>query len=302
MTSHQDIITFSGEIVDIIIDYLHDDFDTLKSCSLVCHAWLPASRFHLFDVVTCLRGQDATLKHFLAWAMSSPDATPYIRTVIIQPVSEKHTRQDDAPMWLAPLQPIGLMVEDIGMLARSLNNLQHIVLRSVFLSASSSFALSSLSISSNRPSLSALSILHCSTVDYNFTPVYLLLSFFSEINTLEVVELKCNWDPSDMSIPTFASLASSLRVRELLLSTYTGRTGGAEPSQCFLRLFYHSRPTWYLSSLSLCLMDLTYQRLLDGIFPLCNGTLRELTIDITPTILIRRINRPGEFSEPLHSI
>ena len=31
-----------------IIDYLHDNNDTLKTCSLVCRAWLLPSRYHLF--------------------------------------------------------------------------------------------------------------------------------------------------------------------------------------------------------------------------------------------------------------
>lgn len=37
-----------AEIRDIIIDYLRDDHRSLKACSLVCHAWLDSSRYHLF--------------------------------------------------------------------------------------------------------------------------------------------------------------------------------------------------------------------------------------------------------------
>ncbi|PPR04407.1 hypothetical protein CVT26_004232 [Gymnopilus dilepis] len=40
------------ELVDHIIDHLHDDPSTLKSCARVCRAWLPASRFHLFAKVS----------------------------------------------------------------------------------------------------------------------------------------------------------------------------------------------------------------------------------------------------------
>lgn len=39
---------FPAELQDMIIDHLHDDKETLASCSLVCKSWLPASRFHLF--------------------------------------------------------------------------------------------------------------------------------------------------------------------------------------------------------------------------------------------------------------
>jgi hypothetical protein len=34
--------------IEEIIDHLHDDNDALKICSLVCRAWLPPSRYHLF--------------------------------------------------------------------------------------------------------------------------------------------------------------------------------------------------------------------------------------------------------------
>ncbi|PCH36380.1 hypothetical protein WOLCODRAFT_166882 [Wolfiporia cocos MD-104 SS10] len=46
------------EITDFIIDFLHDDTRTLKACSLVCHSWLPATRYHLFDSVRIRSTED----------------------------------------------------------------------------------------------------------------------------------------------------------------------------------------------------------------------------------------------------
>lgn len=43
---------FIPEIVDMIIDHLHDDKASLLTCSTVCRTWLPACRFHLFHTVT----------------------------------------------------------------------------------------------------------------------------------------------------------------------------------------------------------------------------------------------------------
>jgi hypothetical protein len=40
------------ELVDRIIDHLHDEFDALKTCGQVCQFWIPASRYHLFHSVT----------------------------------------------------------------------------------------------------------------------------------------------------------------------------------------------------------------------------------------------------------
>jgi hypothetical protein len=36
------------ELIEHIIDYLHDSPEDLRSCALVCKAWLAPSRFHLF--------------------------------------------------------------------------------------------------------------------------------------------------------------------------------------------------------------------------------------------------------------
>ncbi|KAK0447813.1 uncharacterized protein EV420DRAFT_1246316, partial [Desarmillaria tabescens] len=39
------------ELCDRIIDFLHRDHKALEACSLVCRAWIPASRFHLFECI-----------------------------------------------------------------------------------------------------------------------------------------------------------------------------------------------------------------------------------------------------------
>lgn len=41
----------SPELLDTVIDFLHDDVDTLKHCGLVCRQWYPSSRYHLFRSV-----------------------------------------------------------------------------------------------------------------------------------------------------------------------------------------------------------------------------------------------------------
>ncbi|KII91343.1 hypothetical protein PLICRDRAFT_51514 [Plicaturopsis crispa FD-325 SS-3] len=41
-----------SEIIDEIIDYLHDDVDALRACALTCRVMLPASRYHLFSSIT----------------------------------------------------------------------------------------------------------------------------------------------------------------------------------------------------------------------------------------------------------
>ena len=42
-------LLLSPELIDIIVDYAHDDFDTLLNYSLASRLFLPSSRFHLFE-------------------------------------------------------------------------------------------------------------------------------------------------------------------------------------------------------------------------------------------------------------
>jgi len=38
-----------NEIQDRILDFLYDPKSALETCALVCRAWVPASRYHLFS-------------------------------------------------------------------------------------------------------------------------------------------------------------------------------------------------------------------------------------------------------------
>ncbi|PIL34448.1 hypothetical protein GSI_03224 [Ganoderma sinense ZZ0214-1] len=40
------------ELTDMIIDFLHDDVQSLLACAVVSHSWLPSSRLHLFRSCT----------------------------------------------------------------------------------------------------------------------------------------------------------------------------------------------------------------------------------------------------------
>jgi hypothetical protein len=66
------------ELVDMIIDHLHNNRKALSTCSLVCGAWLSSSRFHKFEKIILhlkpTRGFDPT--HFST-------AVPYIQRLHI---------------------------------------------------------------------------------------------------------------------------------------------------------------------------------------------------------------------------
>lgn len=45
------------ELIDVIVDYAHNDFDTLLSCSLASRHFVPSSRYHLFERMRLLSSQ-----------------------------------------------------------------------------------------------------------------------------------------------------------------------------------------------------------------------------------------------------
>ncbi|KAF8489848.1 hypothetical protein JB92DRAFT_3246767, partial [Gautieria morchelliformis] len=36
-----------GELIDQVIDHLHDDSPSLRACCITCRAWVPSARFHI---------------------------------------------------------------------------------------------------------------------------------------------------------------------------------------------------------------------------------------------------------------
>lgn len=71
------------ELSAMIIDHLHDDFPTLKTCSIVCGSWLPVTRYHLFNSteVECEYGSWDHLIEFLANA--TPSVADSIREICL---------------------------------------------------------------------------------------------------------------------------------------------------------------------------------------------------------------------------
>ena len=48
MRARKQLLVLCQELIDIIVDYAHNDFGTLLNCSLASRVFLPSSRFHLF--------------------------------------------------------------------------------------------------------------------------------------------------------------------------------------------------------------------------------------------------------------
>ena len=73
--------TVPPEICDYVIDYLHNDKNTLKACSLTCRDWVPTSRYHLHYEVYLHKPELFTA--FKRLLQASPLLGPYIRALRI---------------------------------------------------------------------------------------------------------------------------------------------------------------------------------------------------------------------------
>ena len=70
------------ELINYVIDFLHDNEYALYACSLVCHDWLPTSRHHKFryTIIGSLdREGDDALKTF----DTCPIAAGYVQDLTI---------------------------------------------------------------------------------------------------------------------------------------------------------------------------------------------------------------------------
>lgn len=64
------------EVIDYIVDFLHDDYKTLANCSLTCRSWLPRARYHKFS---SMRVTHDTRDKYLKLLHTCPDVWPYIQ-------------------------------------------------------------------------------------------------------------------------------------------------------------------------------------------------------------------------------
>lgn len=71
------------EVYDVIIDHLHDDLDALINCSLVCHAWLPTTRLHLFRDIRLKKLAEPAAFAAQLCAPGSTISPSHIRKVIL---------------------------------------------------------------------------------------------------------------------------------------------------------------------------------------------------------------------------
>lgn len=95
------------ELSDRVIDFLHDDPAALKACSLTCKAWLPSSRFQLWNRVVLRYSGDGT--DYAEFLKASPVITSCILDLTVEFPTDRSgdtSRESEAKWMTETLIPI----------------------------------------------------------------------------------------------------------------------------------------------------------------------------------------------------
>ncbi|SJL14133.1 uncharacterized protein ARMOST_17588 [Armillaria ostoyae] len=96
-------LSIPQELLDYILDFLHDDVPTLRTCSLVSHAFLPCSRYHIYSSAFIVHeceldrfrdqyaGQLYQSKNLAALLKHSPHVAPLVTRFGIHAMSNRMT-------------------------------------------------------------------------------------------------------------------------------------------------------------------------------------------------------------------
>ncbi|THH31097.1 hypothetical protein EUX98_g3094 [Antrodiella citrinella] len=80
------------ELIDTIIDYLHEDISTLRNFALVSRRWLKSTRYHLFHHVSVLASSDYArpFAPFMRFLETAPHIGQFIRELELCGYEERH--------------------------------------------------------------------------------------------------------------------------------------------------------------------------------------------------------------------
>ncbi|KAF8487967.1 hypothetical protein JB92DRAFT_3148386 [Gautieria morchelliformis] len=83
MSSSSTKCILPGELIDRVIDHLHDDLPSLRACCIACRAWVASARFHIFhDIV--LSTELTNVLRVLVLLENSPHIFALVRSLTIK--------------------------------------------------------------------------------------------------------------------------------------------------------------------------------------------------------------------------
>ncbi len=263
---------FPGEILDYIIDFLHWDVRSLKACALVCTAWTPSARFHLFNTITCHPDKPGrTVAQIAAWTSSEHgvQASRYITTLVVTP-SGSYTS----------LPTVG--VTEIALLMTRMPNIRRVTLDHVSIHHFDIARHTTLPGASHTRPLIQLTILRCETLGDSFHIIGHLLCLYPQIDKLDFIHTSCLWDPTLESTPWFTFLLTRLRVKELCVRSVDISTQDMGYMGLY-RIFRRSNPPWPLRKLELAVPLWPQTSHLADFLESCTTSLVDLEVNVIPT-------------------
>ena len=154
-----------AEIVDQIIDYLHDSRESLQACALVCKSWQPRCLFHLWTTMS---------------ASPEKGAIDELSTFV---VSTNHVAQRITEFSISGYRDVSFA--NLKAILASLTSLRTLTLGEIFISQARSFEL----YVTSEPvvsSLTTLRIMHCSVIEQGVDAFFRLLGLFGNIENLHL--------------------------------------------------------------------------------------------------------------------
>ncbi|CAL1715677.1 unnamed protein product [Somion occarium] len=262
------------ELIDLIIDFLHDDRLTLARCMLVCHRWLDRSRLHLF------RDAYVTVPASEPFAMEQQE--PEFKAHNLEAFIAFLERDASMSLRLAvhyllirglyPRSNCILPLQRVSAVLNLLPRLRSLSLLGVRLSSDVSFrnSLSTLSTFHSLDRLSMSDVTASPRGSTNKRPILDLFSLFTSINTLFVNDFyagRTDTDPlDDLSEKVHVAALQAIRLRDfdLLQAIFSRaiRLDGVTSFTCTITQTEH-----ILSARSL-------------LFALCSDTLTHLEFDL----------------------
>jgi hypothetical protein len=242
------------EIIDMIVDNV-EDISSFKACSLVCWAFVPISRTHIFHTVSLDMLNNAPHKLY-AMLMRSPYIALYVRDLTIY-------RASDTDLWMEQGSPLPAV----------LAILEHVTRFSIFgcwgdwANVPPRLAAAIL----RTASLPRLDRLHILTVD-NVPPALLQCALAAPVFSLFHVALDPRADPRAMraalatAAPTCINLSLDRKVGRILEQIHAGAAADALPvfanvRHAALNPIPNSPHSWGLLQRMLAAIESTLERL-----------------------------------------
>jgi len=178
---------FPPELVDRIIDFLHNEPRTLAACSLVARSWTPASRYHRFSSVRLINNEDWA--KFDQLMEISPSTIHYVRGAIIDVTSGSSSR------WLSA--------------CTSFTSLEHITMSGVI---SPPWKSEAAAISSVAHKITSFTLNAALMSRYDFWPIIRMFPSLVSLRPVQTINITESVSLQSSSLPCYSPSISSISI------------------------------------------------------------------------------------------